>query len=126
MNDTDSTIVLRSTFAVAITQSDLGFSINDDISSNDGYNVQYNRMEGNNVATASIVLPSDLFDKKGLNKSKISNAAFLNLNAFLVRDIGYREVGSVVISAQVVGYGSRSIKNLTSPVTLSFQIQNVI
>ena len=129
MNDSNSTIITRSTFAVGIQRHDFenfngqSFSINETLSD---YDIQYDRMDGDDV-TASITLPSNLFDQREIIKSRslISNAAFLNLNAFLVRDIGYREVGSLVVSARIVEYGSMAFKNLTSPIRLRFEIQTV-
>ena len=76
----------------------------------------------NSQPTASINLPNKLFNSMS-NNTRITNAVFISDSLFLRRDTRYTEVGSVIISATVVGVDT--IRNLNSPVTLGFQISPV-
>ena len=75
--------------------------------------------------TGSISLPNNLFGfvANVSNNTRITNAVFTTDSLFLRRDTRYTEVGSVIISATVVGVDT--IRNLNPPVALSFQISPV-
>ena len=75
--------------------------------------------------TGSISLPNNLFSfvANVSNNTRITNAVFISDSLFLRRDTRYTEVGSVIISATVVGVDT--IRNLNPPVTLGFQISPV-
>ena len=79
----------------------------------------------NSQPTASINLPNNLFNSMSniSNNTRITNAVFTSDSLFLRRDTRYTKVGSVIISATVVGVDT--IRNINPPVTLSFQISPV-
>ena len=77
--------------------------------------------------TGSISLPNNLLDTipNISNSTRITNAVFLSDSLFLRRDDKFMKVGSVIISAAVVGIDK--IRELNPPVTLNFHsVCNVV
>ena len=77
-------------------------------------------------ATGSISLPNNLLDTLPniSNSTRITNAVFLSDSLFLRRDDKFMKVGSVIISAAVVGIDK--IREINPPVAISFQIINSV
>lgn len=122
----DSTIVMKRTFAVAVQKADFenfsesSFSYKTNSSNNESKAV-YERTAN---PDAAVVLPETLFNNKTIiesNRSVISNAVFLNDNAFQVRNNGDFVVVGFIISARVVGYEENAFTNLNPPVKLTIQ-----
>ena len=121
-NDISKPVVIsQRSFAVSIQQVNLqtfsqnGQTFNVNIRSND-------IIVGDTVDTkpiASISLPNNLLHSIP-NSNRITNAVFLSDSLFLRRNDKLMEVGSVIISATVVGVDT--IQELNPPVTLTFQI----
>ena len=126
-NENSSTLV-RSTFAVSVQRVDfsnfngINYSVNATENLSE-YGVQYANVPN---TTSSITLPSNLFGTlTSSNRSRISNSVFLNKNAFLVEDMGSYDVGSLIMSARVVGINRDNFQNLTPPVSMRFEVNCV-
>ena len=121
-------VISQRSFAVSIQQVNLQtFSQNGQT-----FNVNIGNDQSNDIIvgdtvdtkpTASISLPNNLLDSIP-NSTRITNAVFLSDSLFLRRDDKFMEVGSVIISATVVGVDT--IQELNPPVTLTFQIINLV
>ena len=121
-------VISQRSFAVSIQQVNLQtFSKNGQtFNVNIGNDQSNDIIVGDTVDTkpiASISLPNNLLDSIP-NSNRITNAAFLSDSLFLRRDDKFMEVGSVIISATVVGVDT--IQELNPPVTLTFQIINSV
>ena len=77
-------------------------------------------------STDSISLPNNLLDSipNISNSTTITNAVFLSDSLFLRREDKFMKIGSVIISAAVVGIDK--IQELNPPVTLNFRIINSV
>ena len=133
-NTTEPVVISQRSFAVSIQQVNLqtfsqdGQTFNVNIGNNQTI-VLDDIIVGDTVDTqsiASISLPNNLLDSipNISNSTRITNAVFLSDSLFLRRDDKFMEVGSVIISATVVGVDT--IKDLNPPVTLTFQIINSV
>ena len=72
----------------------------------------------------SIELPSNLLSSLSNNSSsKITRAVFVTDSFFLRRGFSYDRVGSIILSASVVGIGT--LRGLRPPVNLGFQLNPV-
>ena len=72
----------------------------------------------------SIQLPSNLLSSLSNNSSsKITHAVFVTDSLFLRRGFSYDRVGSIILSASVVGIGT--LRGLRPPVNLGFQLNPV-
>ena len=130
-NATEPVVISQRSFAVSIQQVNLQtFSQNGQtFNVNIGNNQSNDIIVGDTVDTqsiASISLPNNLL---GLipnvsNSTRIANAVYLSDSLFLRRDDKFMKVGSVIISATVVGVDT--IQELNPPVTLTFQIINSV
>ena len=132
-NTSEPVVITRSTFAVSVQQVDfdqfmeigqifsanLGnfsdLNMNDDIDSND---LSFEML--NTHSTASLHLPNNLFSSISnfTNNTRLTHAVFLSDSLFLRRENNDMEVGSIIISASVVG--SDSVDGLKPPVSLRF------
>ena len=132
-NTSEPVVITRNTFAVSVQQVDfdqfmeigqifsanLGnfsdLNINDDIDSND---LSFEML--NTQSIASLHLPNNLFSSitNFTNNTRITHAVFLSDSLFLRRENNDMEVGSIIISASIVG--SDSVDGLKPPVTLRF------
>ena len=124
-------VISQRSFAVSIQQVNLQtFS-----QGGQTFNVNIGNNQSNNIivedtvdtqSIASISLPNNLLDSipNISNSTRITNAVFLSDSLFLRHDNKFMEVGSVIISATVVGVDT--IKELNPPVTLTFQIINSV
>ena len=128
---TEPVVISQRSFAVSIQQVNLqtfsqdGQTFNVNIENNQTIDI----IVGDTVDTqsiASISLPNNLLDliPNISNSTRIANAVFLSDSLFLRRDNKFMEVGSVIISATVVGVDT--IQELNPPVTLTFQIINSV
>ena len=127
-NDSDSITIAQESFAISVQQ------INNDSGQFFGVNLRNFSTLSNSLTfedtrtstpNGSIQLPSNLFSSlsSGSNDSRIVHAVFLTDSLFLRRGFSYQKVSSIVISASVVGVGT--IRDLSSPVNLSFQLNPV-
>ena len=92
-----------------------------------------NGLDSNNVIfgasdqqpTAAISLPNNLLStvRNISNCTKITNAVFITDSLFLRRSRNFLEVGSLIISASVVG--TNNLRELDPPVDLRFLINSV-
>ena len=130
-NATEPVVISQRSFAVSIQQVNLQTFSQDGqtFSVNIGNNQSNDIIVGDTVDTkpiASISLPNNLLDSipNISNSTRITNAVFLSDSLFLRRDDKFMEVGSVIISATVVGVDT--IQELNPPVTLTFQIINSV
>ena len=124
-------VISQRSFAVSIQQVNLQtFSQNGQtFNVNIGNDQSNDIIVGDTVDTkpiASISLPNNLLDSipNISNSTRITNAVFLSDSLFLRRNDKFMEVGSVIISATVVGVDT--IQELNPPVTLTFQIINSV
>ncbi|XP_019862297.1 PREDICTED: uncharacterized protein LOC109590854 [Amphimedon queenslandica] len=132
-NSSEPVVIARNHFAVLVQQIDLKelnessqvFSVN--IGDFATQNISWDDLSfgSNSVSppTGSIQLPSNLLSSLSNNlsdDSKIAYAVFVTDSLFLRRKINYWTVGSIIISANVVGIGP--VKGLKSPVNLTFQL----
>ena len=90
-------------------------NMNDDIDSND---LSFEMLTSQ--STASLSLPINLFSSISnvTNNTRITHAVFLSDSLFLRRQNNNMEVGSIILSASIVG--SDSVDGLKPPVTLRF------
>ena len=132
-NTSEPVVISQTSFAISVQQVDFQkfsrdgqtFSIN-----NRAHN-QSSLFSGltfgdsfHSQPTGSISLPNNLLDSTiPKNTTRITNAVFLSDSLFLRRDNEFAEVGSVIISASVLGVGM--LKDLNPPVSLMFQIDSV-
>ena len=130
-NATEPVVISQRSFAVSIQQVNLQtFSQNGQtFNVNIGNNQSNDIIVGDTVDTqsiASISLPNNLLDSipNVSNSTRIANAVYLSDSLFLRRDDKFMKVGSVIISATVVGVDT--IQELNPPVTLTFQINNSV
>ena len=132
-NTSEPVVITRSTFAVSVQQVDIdqfmeigqifsanvgnfsNLNINDDIDSND---LSFQMLTSQ--STASLHLPNNLFSSipNFTNNTRITHAVFLSDSLFLRRENNDMEVGSIILSASIVG--SVSIDGLKPPVILCF------
>ena len=127
-------VITRRTFALSVQQVDLdqfteigqnfsanlgGFSNLNTNESIDSSDLSF-ELRTTTQATASVILPSNLFNAiyNVTSNTRITHAVFLSDSLFLRRDSNNLEVGGIIISARVVGYNS--IESLDPPVSISF------
>ena len=134
-NSSEPVVIAQNSFAVLVQQVDLeelyessqAFSVNigDFAPQNTTWDDLSFGINSASPPTGSIQLPSNLLSSlsNNLNDSKIAYAVFVTDSLFLRRKISYQRVGSIILSASVVGVGS--VSGLKSPVNLSFQLNPV-
>lgn len=129
-NESEPVVLSLKLFAVSVQQIDFQefsgqtFSVN--IGNNESLSSDNLAFEELSVSpsTGSISLPNTLLNSiPHNNNTRLTNAVFLSDSLFLRRDNKFMEIGSVIMSATVVGAGT--IQNLNPPVTLSFLIRSV-
>ena len=142
LTDNEPFVIARNNFAVAVQEvkpdvfASKGQVISLDLGENafDGQGLGNSTFDFNNnhevtPPTASLALPNNLFktltnQNISQNSTRLTNSVFLSDSLFQRREKGYREVGSVIISAGVVGVNN--VNGLTNPpVILVFQINPV-
>lgn len=125
-----STLITQKSFAVAVQRVDsenfsgLNFSAilgNFTDQNVDNRGLLFNKMS-NETPTGMLSLPRDLLEK-AINGTRLSLSVFVTNSLFLRRMSNQMEVGSIIISAGVVG--TRRVENLTSPVVIVFQTNPV-
>ena len=140
--DNESIVIARNNFAVAVEEvkSDMfalkGQVISLDLGENafDAQGFGNSTFEFNNnlkiiPPTASLALPHNLFkalanQNFSQNSTKLTSSVFLSDSLFQRREKRHREVGSIIMSAGVVGINN--VTGLTNPpVILVFQINPV-
>ena len=112
--DLDQFTEIGQTFSANLgTFSDLNMSEN--INSSD---LSFSGKSGQ--PTASISLPNNLFDAilNVTNNTRITHAVFLTDSLFLRRENNDMEVGSIIISASLVG--SYSVEGIDPPLNITF------
>ena len=112
--DLDQFTEIGQTFSANLgTFSDLNMSVNID-SSDLSFDM------GSNQSTASISLPNNFFSATPnvTNNTRITHAVFLTDSLFLRRENNDMEVGSIIISASVVG--SNSVEGIDPPLNITF------
>ena len=127
-NNSEPTIILLRSFAVAallvnvedIKISGQEFSINSREIKED--NLSFGTHANNPIA--SISLPNTILNNITdiSNSARITHSVFLFDSLFLRRNDNYLEVGSVIISASVIG---ETLNGLKDPVSLNFLINSV-
>ena len=135
-NTSEPVVISLKSFAVSLQQVNIDefkqsgqtFSVNFGDFSNDNQSLNSNDLTfggSNQQPTAAINLPRNLLN--GLpnitNNTRITHSVFITDSLFLRRDDNFQEVGSIIISAAVVGTGT--IRGLNPPVGLSFMINPV-
>ena len=131
-NSSKPVTITRSTFAVSIQQvkpegfAGQNFSVNLGNFSefNTSKNIDSDDLSFESMTeeqTAFIRLPPTLFDSISniSSNSRITHSIFLSDAAFLRRGKNLREVGSVIISASVVGVNA--VENIEPPLTITFR-----
>ena len=135
-NTSEPVIISQKSFAVSLQQVDIEefkesgqtFSVNFGDFSNNDQSLNSNDLTfggSNQQSTASINLPRNLLN--GLpnitNNTRITHSVFITDSLFLRRVDNFQEVGSIILSAAVVG--TDTIRGLNPPVGLSFMINPV-
>ena len=135
-NTSEPVVISLKSFAVSVQlidieefkQSGQMFGVNFGDFSNDNQSLKSNDLTFggfNQQPTAAINLPRNLLN--GLpnitNNTRITHSVFITDSLFLRRDDNFQEVGSIIISAAVVG--TDTIRGLNPPVGLSFMINPV-
>ena len=142
ITDNEPFVIAQNNFAVAVQEvtPDMFVLKGQVISLNLGENAFGSQGFGNSTfdfnnniknipPTASLALPHNLFEALAnqnfsQNSTRLTNSVFLSDSFFQRREKGYREVGSIIISAGVVGINN--VTGLTTPpVILVFQINPV-
>ena len=131
-NNSDPVVITRRSFAVSVQQVDLDqfmergqtFSVNlglfSDINTTENINSNDLSFETRDTqSTGSLSLPNNLFSaiSNTGNDSRITHSVFLSDSLFLRRQNNNLKVGSLIISASIVG---STVDDLNPPITLSF------
>ena len=135
-NTSEPVVISQKSFAVSVQQVDNEefkqsgqmFSVNFGDFSNDNQRLNSNDLRfggSNHQSTAAINLPRNLLSGlyKITNNTRITHSVFITDSLFLTRVDNFQEVGSIILSASVVG--TDAIKGLNPPVGLSFMINPV-
>ena len=135
-NTSEPVVISQKSFAVSLQQvnneefkqSGQTFSVNFGDFSNDNQSLNSNDLTfggSNQQPTAAINLPRNLLN--GLpnitNNTRITHSVFITDSLFLSRVVTFQKVGSIILSAAVVGRDT--IKGLNPPVGLNFMINPV-
>ena len=135
-NTSEPVVISQKSFAVSLQQVNIkefkqsgqAFSVNFGDFSNDNQSLNSNDLTfggSNQQSTAAINLPRNLLN--GLpnitNNTRITHSVFITDSLFLRRDDNFQEVGSIILSAAIVG--ANTIRRLNPPVGLSFMINPV-
>ena len=133
-NVSESVVIVQKSFAVSVQQvntddfskSGQTFSVN--IPDFRQHNISSEHISFDSVSSSSpigsIQLPSNLLSSISNNSSsKITHAVFVTDSLFLRRGFSYDKVGSIILSASVVGIGT--LRGLRPPVNLGFQLNPV-
>ena len=133
-NVSESVVIVQKSFAVSVHQvntddfskSGQTFSVN--IPDFTQHNISSEHISFDSVSSSSpigsIQLPSNLLSSLSNNSStKITHAVFVTDSLFLRRGFSFDRVGSIIISASVVGVGT--FRDLRPPVNLGFQLNPV-
>ena len=135
-NTSEPTVISQKSFAVSVQQVNIEefkqsgqmFSVKFGQFSYDNQSLNFNDLTfggTNQQSTATINLPRNLLN--GLpnitNNTRITHSVFITDSLFLRRDDNFQEVGSIILSAAVVG--TDTIRGLNPPVGLSFMINPV-
>ena len=130
-NASSHVVKSHSYFAVSIRENNfegfgnqtLSINLTDFSESNvNSYNITLETERNIVSSTGSVTLPSNIFNSSNINR--ITNAVFLTDSLFLRRRLDYFNVSSVVISTSILRELD-AIKELESPVNLSFQLNPV-
>ena len=136
INTSEPVVISLKSFAVSLQQVNIDefkqsgqtFSVNFGDFSNDNQSLNSNDLTfggSNQQPTAAINLPRNLLN--GLpnitNNTRITHSVFITDSLFLRRDDNFQKVGSIILSAAVVG--TDTIRGLNPPVGLSFMINPV-
>ena len=131
-NTSEPVVITRSTFAVSVQLVDLdkftetGQTFSVSLGTFSDLNVTENINPNNlsfdmklNQSTASLSLPNNFFSATPdiTNNTRIIHAVFLSDSLFLRRENNDMEVGSIVISASLVG--SNSVKGIEPPINIT-------
>ena len=131
-NNSEPVVITRRSFAVSVQRVDLDqfmergqtFSVNlglfSDINTTENINSNDLSFETRDTqSTGSLSLPNNLFSaiSNTGNDSRITHSVFLSDSLFLRRQNNNLKVGSLIISASIVG---STVDDLNSPITLSF------
>ena len=131
-NNSEPVVITRRSFAVSVQQVDFDqfmersqtFSVNlglfSDLNTTENINSNDLSFEMRDTqSTGSLSLPNNLFSAISINgnDSRITHSVFLSDSLFLRRQNNNLEVGSLIISASIVGL---TVDDLNPPITLSF------
>ena len=131
-NNSEPVVITRRSFAVSVQRVDLDqfmergqtFSVNlglfSDINTTENINSNDLSFETRDTqSTGSLSLPNNLFSaiSNTGNDSRITHSVFLSDSLFLRRQNNNLKVGSLIISASIVG---STVDDLNPPITLSF------
>ena len=138
LTDDEPLVIARESFAVAVQEVKpdefarkgqvISLNLGDNAFGGQGLGNSTLDFSGNHSTsppTASLALPNNLLkalanQNSSQNSTRITNSVFLTDSLFQRRDKRYKEVGSIIISAGVVGIDR--VTGLTNPpVTLVFQ-----
>ena len=121
-------VLTRNSFAVAVQEVEPdefpGLTFSADITN--GFDDANSQLDMDSLsfsetdeATASLSLPSSLFDNlpSSKNSTRITQSVFLTDSLFLRRSSNFSEVGSIILAASVVG---TRLTGLDPPIQLSF------
>ena len=131
-NASSHVVKSHSYFAVSIRENNfegfgnqtLSINLTDFSESNvNSYNITLLTKGNIDYSTGSVTLPGNIFNSSNINR--ITNAVFLTDSLFLRRRFDYFNVSSVVISTSILREFESAIKELESPVNLSFQLNPV-
>ena len=135
-NTSEPTVISQKSFAVSVQQVNIEefkqsgqiFSVNFGDFSNENQSLNFNDLTfggSNQQSTAAINLPRNLLNglSKITNNTRITHSVFITDSLLLRRVDNFQEVGSVILSASVVG--TDAIRGLKPPVGLSFTINPV-
>ena len=135
-NTSEPVVISQKSFAVSLQQVDIEefkesgqtFSVNFEDFSNNNQSLNSNDLTfggSNQQSTAAISLPRNLLNgiPNVTNNTKITHSVFITDSLFLKRVDNFQEVGSIILSAAVVG--TDTIRGLNPPVGLSFMINPV-
>ena len=131
-NNSEPVVITRRSFAVSVQQVDFDqfmergqtFSVNlglfSDLNTTENINSNDLSFEMRDTqSTGSLSLPNNLFSaiSNTGNDSRITHSVFLSDSLFLRRQNNNLKVGSLIISASIVG---STVDDLNPPITLSF------
>ena len=135
-NTSEPVVISQKSFAVSLQQVDIEefkqsgqtFSVNFGDFSNENQSLNSNDLTfggSNQQSTAAISLPRNLLNgiPNITNNTRITHSVFITDSLFLRRVNNFQEVGSIILSAAVVG--TDTIRGLNPPVGLSFMINPV-